>query len=188
MNKFIIFSMLLGAVSTSYALDESLPLNQHVGPYAEINAGPNFYSVDVFSSSGTIKSSGFKGFGWSAAGGYNFTNIFALEGGFMQNYAQFRTSYHVFDQQHREYKYYHVNAPYVTTRFNIPIGDRFSFIGKIGAMNAMVPGKTSVVLPFVGVGASYALTRSMDLTVQYQGAVYGVWNAGLLSGGLVYHF
>ena len=66
----------------------------------------------------------------------------------------------------------------------MPFGDRFSFIGKLGAMAPQV----SILLPFTGMGLSYAVTKKVDLSLQYQGAVYGIAGAGLAGVGFTYHF
>lgn len=176
MKKMMLYMIVpcLAASPSIYA--DSTALNQHLGTYAELNIGTNLYYSAFLTSVGHYNSAGIEGLGASASLGYNFTNIFALETGFMQNYAKFSNSSN------------HTNVPYLTTRFNVPIGERFGFIGKLGAMYLSSPHDGGIVLPYVGVGGSYALTKKLDIQVQYQGAVYGVAGVGLLSTGLTYHF
>lgn len=161
MKKIILATLLISSPMCLYA--ETTGWNRHIGPYSEINLGTNlFYSGHAAAL----------GLGWSAAIGNHFNNIFALEAGFMQNYAGSC----------------HTNIPYLTTRFDVPIVDKVNFIGKLGAMYASEKNLGGIVLPYVGIGASYSLTPKVDFQVQYQGAVYGSAGAGLLSAGLTYHF
>lgn len=44
----------------------------------------------------------------------------------------------------------------------------------------------AILLPFTGVGASYAVTDKLELEVIYQGAIFALFNAGMLGGGIVY--
>jgi opacity protein-like surface antigen len=162
--------------------------NAHHGFYVEANGGTNLYFLGFISDAGSASSSGFEGSGWGAAVGYNFLPKVALEGGFIQNYAQY--------SEDGNTAWGHTNLPYITARFTMPLGDRFAFLAKTGLMAISVDAESSdanastptIVLPFIGLGASYALTSKLDITAQYQGAVYGVVNAGLLSAGLTYHF
>lgn len=173
MKKIKIFALII-SFATCNCIYAATDWNRHLGPYAEINLGTNLYYAGIISSSGTCHSAGIEGIGWSIAAGNHFTNIFALEAGFMQNYL------------HDNYS--HTNVPYLTTRFDVPVVDRINFIGKLGAMYASAPTKGGIVLPYVGIGSSYALTPKVDFQVQYQGAVYGIAGAGLVSAGLTYHF
>jgi opacity protein-like surface antigen len=167
--------------------EPSAPWNEHTGFYAEINGGSNFYAGILPTSEGTFSSAGFQGVGWNANLGYFFTHHFALEGGSMQNYAKL-------DFDEGDNLSGHLNIPYLTTRFNVPIGDKFSFVAKAGLMAVWATddenheNTATLVLPFTGIGLSYALTPNLETSVQYQGAVYGVVNLGLVSAGLTYHF
>lgn len=182
MRFLLVLTVFLGGAA--FADDQQW--NQHEGLYAELNAGPNFYYAGIFSSTGSAETAGIQGFGWSGALGYDITHYFAMETGFMQNYAKIKVHNNGDDDE--KYQYAHTNIPYVTTRFNVPIYNRFSFIGKLGAMYLSVPTEGGMVLPFVGIGASYAVTPKLAVQAQYQGAVYGIAGAGLASLGLVYHF
>lgn len=200
MKKFVFLSacVCLSTPSMVFADSTSTPtdaMNQHTGTYLELNLGTNLYYGAFISSVDNEIASGTNGFGWSADLGYYFTPTFALEGGFIQSYLN--TS----DDEGDSAKMT-LDVPYAAARFNIPVGNHFSFIAKVGLLAAIDGGTSAsfnnhsasesggdmLVLPFVGVGASYALTSKLDLTLQYQGAVYGVIGAGLLSGGLAYHF
>lgn len=41
---------------------------------------------------------------------------------------------------------------------------------------------------YSSLGLSYAVTKQVDLGIQYQGAVFGIANAALTGIGLSYHF
>ena len=166
--------------------------------YGELNVGTNLAYVAVVSSYTGINH-GAKGWGWSGALGYNFTRWFALEGGFMQNYAKLESD----DDDANGDKAYvsaHTNVPYIATRFTIPM-NKFGIIFKLGGMYADVQGSGSantgedvsakspnVGLPFTGIGVSYAVTPKLHIVAQYQGAVYVLASAGLASLGLNYRF
>ncbi len=167
------------------------PLNQHIGFYAEADVGANVYTGVLVTNTDTWSSSGVNGWGWNGAFGYAFGPHFGLEAGFMQNYGH----YDINDEDNAEG---HTNIPYAAMRFALPLGDRVALFFKLGGMYASVEGSNSssgtsgesdsLALPFTGIGASYALTSKIDLTAQYQGALYGVINGGLLGLGLTYHF
>lgn len=176
------------ALATSMAAVADTIPNHHTGVYIEGTAGTNLYALGVLSSDGRTSNVGVIGYALNAALGYNVTPWFGLEGGFTRAMAQTHNSNH---------EYQSINAPYASVRFTAPIGQRFSLLAKVGAMyaNASIPHSDDsgsenhgVVLPYVGVGASYAVTSNVDITAQYQGAVYGVINAGALTAGLTYHF
>ena len=170
------------------ASDDPDAYNRHQGVYAEANAGTNVVYTAFVSSKGSKNIAAHNGLGWNANLGYQFNPILGLEAGFMQNYAKYtndsgETGKGVF------------NVPYAAARLTAPIGNRFSLFAKVGAMGAI--GKVTysdssdtekALLPYVGVGAGVSVTPHLDLNVQYQGAVYGVVGAGLLGGGLTYHF
>ena len=76
----------------------------------------------------------------------------------------------------------HANTVYLAARWDITIGDRFAFIPKIGGMYVSIPNVSvsttqngkhysgtldglSLVLPFVGLGASYSITNQLALTL-----------------------
>lgn len=70
----------------------------------------------------------------------------------------------------------------------MPLGNRFSLLAKLGLMVSFVPQHGGLVLPFTGIGGSYALTEKVDLGLQYQGAIYGIAGAGALGLSFTYHF
>lgn len=173
--KKLIFSFLSMLTLTSSAIANNASWNQHLGSYAELNGGTNLFYLGVLSSKGNTTGAGVLGLGWSTALGYNISPSFGLEAGFMQNYADINDGDHI-------------NVPYASTRFTIPVSDRVHFIGKLGAGYLVVPGQSDLLVPYTGVGFGYAATSDLDFTVQYQGMVYGVAGAGLLSFGITYHF
>lgn len=191
-------SLATSAIAAQAATTDSGDINSwnvHHGYYAEFNAGANLYALGVISSGGSASASGFQGGGWSGAVGYSFSRHVAMEAGFMQNYADF-------EDDDGNAVAGHTNVPYLAARFTIPAGDRFAFLAKLGLMAPSVTAQATssdgqvddsassptVVLPFVGIGASYAVTPKLEVTAQFQGAVYGIVNAGLMSAGLTYHF
>lgn len=165
-------------------------LNRHVGTYIEGNLGTNLYMLGVVSSNDGRSNTGLNGFAGSVAVGYNTNCWFGFEGGFI------RSSVNI--DHHEDGQYYqNINAPYASLRFTAPIGERFGLIGKFGIMYATGSDDRhhdhgndhlGIVMPFVGIGASYAMTPKVDITAQYQGALYAVVNAGVLTGGVTYHF
>lgn len=174
----------------SNAANTDLHWNHHAGFYAEGGAGTNLYYLGVFSSVGSVSQEGFVGWGWNAAIGYNFNYRWALEAGFIQSYANFKDA-------DGNSEYTNADLPYLAARYAIPIRDNFSFLFKFGLMYAHVNLKDnidgdnsspSITLPYFGLGMAYAITPKLDVTVQYQGFVYGIVGAGLLSTGLTYHF
>jgi opacity protein-like surface antigen len=165
-------------------------LNRHTGPYVEGNLGTNLYSAGMASSKSNTITGGITGYSWNVAAGYNMNTWFGLEGGFT------RSSIKVDYDQHDSH-YQSINAPYATMRFTAPIDQRFSLIGKLGVMYAngspehphdSAGGNAGIVIPYVGIGAGYAITPKVDITAQYQGALYGLVNGGALTGGVTYHF
>lgn len=171
MKRMILLCSLLFILPTSYATD-LISYNRHVGPYIGFNAGTNLF----IATDEEITMTEAVGMGWSTEVGYNFKSYFGLEAGFIQTYIK------TYDGD-----YGHADVPYLAARFTIPMSNRFSFIGKVGSMEGIVT-RDKIVLPYVSVGLSYALTPSLDLETQYQGAVYGLVNVGLIGAGLVYHF
>lgn len=165
---------LIALVIASPVFSNDVAWNQHTGAYAELNVGTDFY-YNLIYTRGTDISAGIGGFGWSGAVGYNFNPTFGLEGGFILNLT-------------KNYELAVIKAPYVSTRFNVPLGERYSFIGKLGLMAPFFFSDGAILLPFTGIGISYAVSNKMDVSLQYQGAVYGVASAGLLSLGVSYHF
>jgi len=163
-----------GSVAFSLNEESGTAWNRHTGAYADISVGTNAYYLGFITSEGSINGTGILGAGWGAAAGYNFTHFLGLEGGLIQNYVDINNSTHL-------------NTPYATTRWTLPLGERFSLIGKLGFMYPNIPHEGGIVLPFSGIGASYAMTRHLDATLQYQGAVYGIAGAGLLGAGITYH-
>jgi len=174
------------ASSITLAQDNNATWNKHHGLYIDANAGTNLVYLGVISSEGNESNGGLYGFGYSIDIGYNFTPHIAAEVGFMQNYINLDETFGGDDEPNSNLRE-HSNIPYASMKFILPIGERASFFGKLGAMYANAKGE-GIVLPYTGVGFSYAITKKIDVNVQYQGAVYGIAGAGLLSGGVSYHF
>lgn len=186
--KKLTYAVAAIALATSLTAAADNAPNQHTGTYIEATAGTNFYALGLISSDDIGSTAGVGGYAVNAAIGYNITYWFGFEGGFNRAMAHLDSN-----SSHND----SINAPYASVRFTLPIGQRFSFLAKVGAMYATYTDHKDdqeysvthgMVLPYVGVGASYAVTSNIDITAQYQGAVYGVVNAGVLTAGLTYHF
>ncbi len=171
------------------------PWNRHQGFYVEGNAGTNLIYLGIISGEWAEAPAATGGFAWHAAGGYAFTEHHAVEAGFMQNYAWYDTE--TPDNEHTVST--HANVVYGAWRPTLPIGDRLSIFAKLGLMYVWVPGiqadetetevdEVGMVAPYTGLGLSYAVTPQIDISVQYQGAVYIVAGAGALPVGAAYHF
>jgi hypothetical protein len=191
---------LVVASAAAHAQDEGQQWNRHEGYYGELNAGTGLAYLGVISTSVTdadTTQSGVNGFAWNAAVGYNFNPNSAIEGGFLQWYADFEkeddddvvithTDGHGDDEVST-----HMDVGYIAWRGTVPIRQRFAFFGKVGAMLVSIPDTDEsswAVLPFTGLGVSYAITPRIDFCVQYQGAVYIIVGAGAFTGGITYHF
>lgn len=162
-------------------------LNRHTGPYAEVNVGSTLvWAAGDFSGS-NFSDSGFIGTGWSIGGGYMFLSWIGAEAGFIK-----LLNVDIGDEDVDA----SVDGFYLTSRFNIPIKERFSFILKIGAMSLSFSAnevsvedvEATVGAPFTGIGVSYALTDNIDLRAQFQGPNLIFVGAGVVSGGIAYRF
>ncbi|MEK6731528.1 MAG: hypothetical protein AABY34_05060 [Pseudomonadota bacterium] len=205
-KKFALFTGMLATLFTLTNAQASMidaSTATHQGWYTEAGAGTNAYYLGVFSTAGdrSATQSGIIGFGTNIGAGYQFNpNGVAAEGGLL------------FGRIERQIKFSdnstatvdaNVYAPYFTARWSIPLYGAFSFVPKLGVMFADIPtvdstySKTNekarekgggVVLPFVGLGISASVNQSLDVTLQYQGAVYGIIGAGPVTLGLRYYF
>ncbi len=154
-----------------------IPYNQHIGWYGDMRVGTNFLVGPLVTLyHGDYSESG--GWAWGADLGYSFTTHFGLEGGFAQSYRS--------EQQG------HLNVPYAAIKLNVPFAQRAAIFFKLGAMytdtSSLDTDAQSETLPFEGMGLSYAVTNKIDLTVQLQGSFYAVYNLGVASIGMTYHF
>ena len=147
---------------------------------------------------------GFRGYGLGANVGYRFhPDGVALEGGLIYNHVKVSRKAELTNRTAKGD--ISVYSPYLAARWDLSIADNFMFIPKIGLMYSHADAKDlsanddsttdkiksegiSLLLPFVGLGFGYKINQQVTLTVQYQGAIYGVLNAGLFSAGLDYHF
>ncbi|MAZ77390.1 MAG: hypothetical protein CMF39_01765 [Legionellaceae bacterium] len=209
MKKIIPAALALTALSTTALAAPSLAGSNHNTSayywpaktwYVEATGGTNFAYLGVLSSTSTNTDTGMQGWGWSGAVGYNIRDFFALEAGFMQNYVNVEAENDT-SSGDKAYISGHTNIPYFTTRFTVPVANQFAFIGKLGVMYASASGSgkdsegtqqnaksPSLLLPYVGIGAGYSFTPNVQLVAQYQGAVYGIVGAGLLSLGIDWRF
>lgn len=177
MKKIVISTLVLASVIAHSAYASEQRWNYHEGWYVNANVGTNFYYTAVVSSDYHGSSKGINGYGWNANGGYSFNHYVAAEAGLLQSYLISADSTNHFI----------VSAPYAAAKFTAPLGKQFALFGKVGGMYAF-NNHDGIALPFIGVGASYAVSPKVDIDATYQGAVYGIIGAGLLSGGVTYHF
>lgn len=186
MKRFFVLIILTMAVCffpLSAAIAGDISFNRHTGPYVEANAGYTFAWVTGSFFGNDFSKGAAVGFGWNVAGGYMFKDWIGAEVGYLQ-----------FNPEIEEDTYddtASVGGAYLAARFNIPIKDRFSFITKVGVMTLSVSGDEDALTSgamFTGIGVGYALTDKIDLSLQFQGPNFIILGAGVLSGGLTYHF
>lgn len=179
----------------------SQPISQHPGQwYIEGGPGMGLYYLGMFTSVGSLSAAGLEGFGWKAAVGYRPQHHgFSLEAGFIQNFYQVELTSDLTNQTATVNA--DIDVPYAAFRWDVPIGNRFTVIPKLGLMIPSVPSVTGkvgnetvtesgggLVLPFTGLGFGYAISHKLSASIQYEGAIYGIAGAGLLSGNLTYYF
>jgi hypothetical protein len=169
-------------------VDQAEAWNRHTGPYVEAGVGTGFSYLGVLAQDFDPSGSAVRGFSWVGSAGYSFTTHHAVETGFAQWYTTFEDDDVVEDREVDG----HLNVGYVAWRGTLFVQDRSSFFFKLGAMAVSVPETETddawAVVPFTGVGFSYAVTPQIDLSLQYQGGVYVVASAGALTLGAGYHF
>lgn len=67
----------------------------------------------------------------------------------------------------------------------VPLTERAALFAKAGGgLASKGVGGTF----YAGVGASYAVTQNLDVSIQMNGPILGIVNVGLISAGLSYHF
>jgi hypothetical protein len=197
MKHQILFTLAICVLATQFTWAEEVPQpwNRHQGFYVEGDAGTNLVYLGVVAGEWAEAPAKTGGFAWHVAGGYAFNEHHALEAGFMQNYAWYDTE--AGEEKHTVSA--HANVAYAAWRPTLPIKDRVSVFGKLGLMYVWVPGVAadntevevngaSLMAPYTGIGVSYAVTPQIELSVQYQGAIYVIAGAGAVTGGLTYHF
>jgi OOP family OmpA-OmpF porin len=189
MKKMILVSMFLWLAACFFPLNaaiaENVSFNRHVGPFAEASAGYTFgwaaggaFGNDFADGTGI-------GFGWTVSGGYMFKDWIGIEAG----YLKFSPDVEFEDEESDA----SVGGFFLAARFNIPVKERFSVVLKAGAMSLSASEKEdeeaiTAGAPFTSIGAGYALTDKIDLRVQFQGPNLIFLGAGILSGGITYHF
>jgi hypothetical protein len=138
------------------------------GAYVEANIGSNYSEFHLFHTS----YSEFYSIGVNTNIGYQLFRYFAIEAG-ATTYG--RGLYGV-DAALK------LIAPFTTENHD------FTLFGKIGAGYIFDNNGRHYTLPFLGLGASYALAPCLDVNVQAQGVTVGFMSLGLLSAGLTYYF
>lgn len=204
MISLLVGGQLMAATNdSSDTVSASQAISQHPGQwYIEGGAGGGLYYLGILSSIGSTSFAGMEGFGWKGAIGYRPQHhSFSLEGGFIQNFYQAKLdSDNPYSNDTAEVNT-SIDVPYAAFRWDIAMGQHFTFIPKVGLMLPIVPDVSAtidgskvtdeggaIVLPFTGFGLGYALNKHLTASVQYEGAVYGLFGAGLLSGDLTYYF
>ena len=166
------------------AIADETSFNRHTGPFAEASLGATYIWFAGLEVGGTEFNEGAAiGPGWSIGGGYMFKDWIGAEGGYLQCHPK------VGDEAADGT----IGGPYITSRFSIPVKDRFSVLIKAGLMffsfsDDAVEDDTSFAFLFSGIGIGYALTDKIDLRAQFQGPNVLLFGAGVLSGGITYHF
>ncbi|MFO8083469.1 MAG: outer membrane beta-barrel protein [Desulfobacterales bacterium] len=179
----LFITVCLGLINAANADETSF--NRHLGPFAEASAGYTYGWA-----SGEIAGSDFAegaaiGFGWSIGGGYMFKDWIGAEAGYLQFNPKVEA-----DGYEPEVT---VGGLYLTSRFNIPVKERFSVVLKAGVMSLSLSedeydDAVSTGAPFTGIGIGYALTEKIDLRAQFQGPNFIFIGAGVLSAAVTYHF
>jgi len=212
MNKLRLLGVivLLGVVGSAYANKNSVtPVysppqnnwNLHLGFYIEAGVGGNAFYAFLPDSRSTAK---MLGWGVPVAVGYDFLQHVAAEAGFIYstdlNAAVQGTAIGITASASAAAKLY---IPYMAIRFSVPVGQRINVIFKLGGMypygtvklEGGVGGITATgrisgeqLLPFSGIGATYAVLPKLDINIMYQGAVYVLASGAVLSVGVTYHF
>lgn len=158
--------------------------NEHRGPYIAGNLGTIFYAGHDSNGHAT---SDFSGVSANGTLGYQLNSNIGLEAG-LTSMADIVTDSYIYD---------------AAIKGIIPLDNRFSLFGKIGAAGVHVnvcdlfdSSDCHSVLNrsglFVGAGASVALNHYVDLALEYNGVIVEVNKKSLLMGGLglggVFHF
>ena len=198
----LLFSIAPGVLANERDIGsgEGVSWNTHRGVYVEAGPGINaFYALLPSGSKGTIR-----GFGMVLSLGYGFANNIAIESGFIYssdlNAGVDASVVGINLVASASAKLY---IPYLAFRFNVPIGDRYGILFKLGGMYPYASAKLSAsatgiqksgriagdrMLPFTGIGMGYAIMPKLDFTVMYQGAVYVMASGAVLGAELTYHF
>jgi hypothetical protein len=183
--------------------------NVHQGSYVEGSLGTAVITTLISGSSVSESSGSSNGVGFSAAYGYQFKpGGWALEVGYMQANLNLSLESDQ-DMNIMINQKVNIDVPYLAARWEVAMGSKFAFVPKVGAMAVILPSEktavrtvngvryttdsgfadgTSLLLPFVGMGVSYAVTPTISIVGQYQGFLAGIINAGLMSAGLDVHF
>jgi len=184
--SLMVICLVVAQSSAAGEAEQEQPWNRHKGFYVEGNLGTGFgyFPLTTINSEWDEVAAGIAGFSWVGALGYGLTSHHAVEGGFGQYYTPFKDE----DEEHNDSG--HLNIGYLAWRGTVPIKDRWALFGKLGAMNCSTPdGEVPQRwAPFSGLGVSYAVTPQIDVSLQYEGAVYVVVGAGMLTLGVTYHF
>jgi hypothetical protein len=189
-KRSLVVTTLLLSISTAFAsgydIDPTpISYNRHVGAYLEGNFGSGLGGLRYQTGVGI---SGFRGYGGSAAAGYQFNPYVGLEADFTGISAPNSSTVFMYG---------------VTLRGILPIGDRVSLYAKLGGgpitlrvcdfvFNTGICVSQTEWGGLAGAGLTLALTKNLDLAVDYTGGFgtgYGIDGIyGVLGGGLLYHF
>ena len=147
--------------------------NHPQGFYASLNGGVSFVDADT------------AGFGAGGYLGYQFNPYFAVEGGVTAALSVFGD----------------VSIADVAAKGILPLGDHMTVFAKAGVAYTtirtdflFINASASQITPFLGAGLGYALSPSLTITAQYNGALLNNDNTnskglvGVASLGLDWHF
>lgn len=192
MKKIILTSVLAGIACMSSTVLAAAPYTALSEKPSYSDNDKSFYIdaglgvVAAYEAVGGAKAES-AGLSWNGAVGYNTSRKFALEMGVLG--ARLKGGSNSNDLTGY--------APYLATKFIVPVSQKFAFNFKLGLTylnsrltNAGKNSKSSgsTVLPFTGVGLSYAVTPNIDINLHYQGLVYVIAGAGQAGAGITYHF
>jgi len=143
------------------------------GAYVEANVGGSYGTFSFFDYSTTTSA-----IGGNLNAGYQFNRYFAAEVGY---------TYFGGDLD--------LSMGNISAKGILPLNEKFNLFAKLGA-GYMAPNTGGegggLGVATYGIGAAYAITPSLDINTQFQGAWmwqgFGSSTFGLVSGGLTYHF
>ena len=85
----------------------------------------------------------------------------------------------------------HLSLVGTSVRWLFPSGDRANFYLKLGVGNYRDKSQSrndNDIIPYNGVGYSYYINKKLDLGLSYQGLLLLIFDAGVFSADITYHF
>jgi len=208
MRHWIVGSLLLlGTATSAYAAGNWYVVGAVSRSSAKLDAGALDAALTGSGATGlTSGQSGVHG-QWRLQLGYKFNPYFALEGGYIDLGKRTYNATFTGGSATVDWKSGGIDLAALGT---LPLGDGISLLGKVGLIDAKTTGTWSSTglagapsgkvtksawRPFVGVGASYALTKRTSLRAEYErfngigdGSRTGKANVNVVSVGVRYDF